>query len=390
MTIVADRPEEKLARDRVVDNRVYTDRDVFEAEVERIFEQIWLFACHESEIAEPGDFVTMTLAGTPVIVCRDADGRVHALCNTCRHRGSLVVGEERGHCSAFRCPYHSWVYSLEGDLVSIPGEEAYEGTGFRKEDAPLVSLPCDSIFGLVFVTLADDPEPLASWLGEDVIDVLRRPLSNGDYEVFVSDADPLPVNWKVFAENARDGYHVPFVHPFFRKASPPGTYHLFEHGHAVQHLGMDPAGIEPDLWEQLRKHPLPGLEVGEGYIVTVFPDLAITVRSNVVSIDFQRVDGPTTVAMENRTLGLVGDSPDVRAARRLSQEVWFANPVRREDYPIFARQQRGVTSRKVRHSLIARGADATTGTRGDDNRLRHFWGEWRRLMGTRSNSLERG
>jgi phenylpropionate dioxygenase-like ring-hydroxylating dioxygenase large terminal subunit len=281
------------------------------------------------------------------------------------------------------------VYALDGALVGIPGEEAYDGTGFRKEDFPLVSLPCESILGLVFVNLDDDPEPLADWIGADLIEVLRRPLGLGEYEVFAVASDRLAVNWKVFAENARDGYHVPFVHPFFRKASPPGSYRLFANGHAVQYLAMDPAGIEPALWERLRTHPLPGLDVGDGYIVNVFPDLAITVRSNVVSIDFQRIEGPTAVSMENRTLGVVGDAEDQRAARRLSQEVWFANPVRLEDYPIFARQQRGVASRKVRHSIIARGTDTITGTRGDDNRLRHFWVQWRERMGTPSNSLER-
>lgn len=387
MTTIADRPQ-KITTDRIVDNRVYNDPAVLDAELECIFERVWLFACHESEIPQSGDFVTMDLAGTPVIVNRDDQGRIHAFCNTCRHRGSLVVDEERGHCSAFRCPYHFWVYSLEGNLVGIPGEEAYDGTGFGKEDFPLVSLPCEMIFGLVFVHLDDNPEPLAKWIGADLIDVLRRPLGLAEYEVFAVDADPLAVNWKVFAENARDGYHVPFVHPFFRKASPPGPYRLLANGHAVQYLAMDPSGIEPDLWERLRTHPLPGLDVGEGYIVNLFPDLAITVRSNVVSIDFQRIQGPAAVSMENRTLGVVGDSDEQRADRRLSQEVWFANPVRLEDYPIFARQQRGVVSRKVRHSIIARGPDMTTGTRGDDNRLRHFWVEWRELMGTSSNSLE--
>jgi phenylpropionate dioxygenase-like ring-hydroxylating dioxygenase large terminal subunit len=379
---------EKIAVERIVDNRVYTDAGVYEAEVERIFERVWMFACHESEVAGPGDFVTLDLAGTPAIVNRDNDGRVRAFCNTCRHRGSLVVLEETGSCRAFRCPYHSWVYSLDGKLASIPGEEAYNGTGFRREDFPLVELRCESLFGLVFVSLADDAEPLSVWLGPAITSVLRKPLASGQYEAFVSYGDALAVNWKVFAENARDGYHVPFVHPFFRAASPPRQYELADHGHAVQHLGMDPAGMDPELWDQLRRDPLPGLEVGEGYIVNVFPDLAITVRSNVVSLDFQRFRGPTEVVLENRTLGLVGDSAEIRGVRQRSQRAWFADPLQAEDYPIFARQQGGVASRKVRHSVIARGADAMTGTRGDDNRLRHFWVEWRRLMGVGANSLE--
>ena len=86
------------------------------------------------------------------------------------------------------------MYSLEGNLVGIPGEEAYDGTGFGKEDFPLVSLPCESIFGLVFVHLDDDPEPLVNWIGADLVDVLRRPLGLGEYEVFAVDSDPLAVN----------------------------------------------------------------------------------------------------------------------------------------------------------------------------------------------------
>jgi phenylpropionate dioxygenase-like ring-hydroxylating dioxygenase large terminal subunit len=386
MTTTSDLVE-TIPGDRIVDNRVYTDPDVFDAEVECVFEHVWLLACHESEVASTGDFVTTELAGTPVIVNRDREGRVRAFCNTCRHRGSLVVADERGTCSAFRCPYHSWLYSLEGELVGIPGEEAYEGSGVRRQDFPLVELACDTFCGLVFVSLADEPEPLRAWLGPMVTGVLQRPLALGDYEVITSHHHDLVVNWKVFAENARDGYHVPFVHPFFRKYSPPREYHLGDHGHAVQHLGMDFTGMEPELRDPLSRYPLPGLEVGEGYIVNVFPDLAITVRSNVVSLDFQRAHGPTQTVLENRTLGLVDDTDEMRAARARSQRAWFSDPLEEEDYPIFMVQQRGVSSRKVRSSVIARGSDATSGTRGDDNRLRHFWGEWRRLLGVAGNSL---
>jgi hypothetical protein len=109
-----------------------------------------------------------------------------------------------------------------------------------------------------------------------------------------------------------------------------------------------------------------------------------------VSIDFQRFRGATEVTLENRTLGLAGDTDEMRKARAVSQRAWFADPLENEDYPIFLIQQRGVVSRKVRYSVIARGADAMTGTRGDDNRLRHFWVEWRRLMGVGANSLAGG
>src|SRR5207244_5924245 len=111
--------------------------------------------------------ITTTIVGTSIIVDRDREGRLRAFYNTCRHGGTQVVMDEAGHCSAFRCPYHFWTYGLDGSLIGISGEEAYEGTGFSREDFPLVELACDSVHGLVFVNMSEEPEPLASWLGDE-------------------------------------------------------------------------------------------------------------------------------------------------------------------------------------------------------------------------------
>ena len=371
---------------RWVDNRVYTDPQVYQREVERIFERTWLFACHESEVASAGDYFTTTLFGQPLLIMRGKDDVVRAFYNTCRHRGSQVV-EGCGHAASLRCPYHYWVFSTEGELIGIPGEEAYDGTGFRKADYPLVGLRCEVELGLVFVSFNPDVESLRTWLGPDVIRTLSTPLADARFRVIKYYSYELPVNWKVFAENARDGYHVPFVHPFFRKASPPGQYHLFENGHAVQRLGMDESGVEPDVWRRIMRDTLPGVTPGDGYIVTLFPDVTFQLRSNEISIDSQVVLAPDRVRMENRVLGLEGDTPEIIERRILSHTTWFLDPVEREDAPVFIQQQRGVASRGLRYSIIARGADATTGTRGDDNRLRWWWNRWRDMMDTRMNSL---
>lgn len=377
---------ERIAPERIVDNSVYYDQRVFELERERIFERAWMFVCHESELGEPGDFVTARVVGSEILLSRDDAGALHGFYNVCRHRGSLVVPDERGHASFFRCPYHFWCYGLDGRLTSIPGEEAYDDTGFEKSRVGLVPVRTESILGLVFVNLSGDAPQLEEWLGS-ALEVLAKPLASAQLEVVSRSRLPTEANWKVFAENTRDGYHVPFVHPFFRKASPPRTYHLLENGHAAQELGVDPKGIEPDLWEKIRQHPFPGVREDDGYIVNIFPDIAVTLRGNMISIDYQTFDTPDRVMLDNRTLGLVGDSPAVREIRKLSQQTWFTNPVELEDHPIFEGQQRGVASRGVRYSVIARGTDATSGTRGDDNRLRHFWVKWREMMETPVNSV---
>jgi methanesulfonate monooxygenase subunit alpha len=372
---------------RWVDNRLYTDPRVFACENERIFMKTWLFAAHESEIRNVGDYITTSLLGQPLLIVRGSDGAVRAFYNTCRHRGSVVSAEPCGHAAAFRCPYHFWVYDLQGELIGVPDEEAYDGSGFVKGENPLVGVRCEVELGLVFVAFNNDAVSLRDYLGPKIIETLSVPLGKAPFELVKYKSYDLPINWKVFAENVRDGYHVPFVHPFFRKASPPGPYHLYDNGHAVQQLGMDPNGVEPDVWEKIKQHTLPGLQTGDGYIVTLFPDATITLRSNVISIDSQRALGPAEVKMESRVLGLVGDSDEVRRIRELGHATWFLNPVELEDAPIFVGQQQGVASQGVRYSVIARGADARTGTRGDDNRLRQWWTAWREAMGVDFNSL---
>ena len=373
---------------RIVDNRVYYDPAIYQRESDRIFARAWQLVCHESEVAKVGDFYTTVIADSPIIVVRGKDNVVRAFYNTCRHRGALVVADACGQASSLRCPYHFWVYSLEGDLIGVPGEEAYAGSGFAKDRFPLVALHCDVILGLVFVN--PDAEPvmtLADWLGPEVIETLRVPLANASYTVAKVRTAALAVNWKVWAENARDGYHVPFVHPFFRRASPPGSYRICANGHAIQGLGMSQEGMDPQLWDDLQRDRLPGLEPNDGYIVTLFPDATIMVRSNFISIDLQHLTGVKDLVFEERLLAIAGESDEIIERRSLGQLTWLWEPLETEDFPIFATQQRGVETRGARYSVIARGADAMTGTRGDDNRLRHFWTQWRTMMGEDRNAV---
>jgi methanesulfonate monooxygenase large subunit len=373
-------------RTRVVDNRVYVDSAVYEAEQERIFSRVWQLVCHESEVAAPGQFLCARIADSPIVLVRGSDRRLRAFYNTCRHRGSRVVMERCGEATSLRCPYHFWVYGLDGALIGIPGEEAYDGSGFRKQDFPLVELACEVLFGLVFVNADPQPMPLREWLGERVVETLRVPLANADFVVTTYRRRELPVNWKVWAENARDGYHVPFVHPFFRKASPPGPYELCDNGHAVQRVGLDRGNMD-GLWEEMQRERLPGLEPDDGYVLNLFPDGFLMVRANFVSIDVQHLAGPTQLLYEQRQLGVRGESAEVTARRAAAQKAFLWDALDREDFPIFIAQQEGVSSRGVRQSIIARGPDAAAGLRGDDNRLRHFWRQWRLLMGVDANTF---
>lgn len=371
---------------RTVHNSVYGSR-AYELEQERIFRRAWVFVGHASEIPAAGSFMTREVAGEPILVVRSDADTIHGFSNVCRHRGSLVVSEPSGVRKGFQCPYHHWTYSLEGKLLAVPGEEAYAGCGFSKDGFGLVPVRVESACGLVFACLDPSALSLRDYLGTDLLAVLERPLGAASYEVFHFESWVLQANWKLFAENGRDGYHVPFVHhTFLGRASPPQPYTLFPSGHALQRVRWAPEAVDDGTWEQTNRFPLPGFDPGEGWLVNVFPDLIVMARGSVAEILSQTPLTPRETLYEVRALGLVGDTEEERACRRQAFTVWLQTQ-QPEDRAAMENQQRGLVSRVVRTSLIARGADGTSGLRGDDNRLRQFWGVWRDMMDLEANAI---
>ena len=132
------------------------DPDIHEYELETIWRASWLFAGVSDQAREPGDFFRFDLAaGDSVIVVRAEDGELHALHNTCRHRGMPVCPDETGRVRRWVCPYHQWSYALDGRLLGCGGEEDLDPAAYGLRRAPV-----SEIGGLVFVWLGSQPAPL--------------------------------------------------------------------------------------------------------------------------------------------------------------------------------------------------------------------------------------
>ncbi|HZU08195.1 MAG TPA: aromatic ring-hydroxylating dioxygenase subunit alpha [Chloroflexota bacterium] len=370
----------------LVHNSVYLDPAIFAAEQERIFGKVWNFVCHESEIARPGDYITRDVAGCPMIITRDKTGRLHAFYNTCPHRGSLVALQPRGNCKAFLCPYHNWTFSLDGRLTGVPGLESFAGTGFRKEDFGLHEARIDSLHGLVFVCQSDDTPSLADYIGPEMAAWLYKPLGLAEFELIEYRTIEVRANWKLNAENARDGYHVPNLHPFLRKASRRAPYHIYE-PHALQEMNVNDKALSPELWRSMNENALPGMNPHGGYVAVLFPDTFLKVMSDHVAIHSQIALAPDRIITEDRVLGLKGDPEEVKECRRKSWRPWLGDRVEFEDLPQFERVQRGITNRHVPIGIIPRQGEAFgNSNQGDDERIRVFWKYWREMMGLRQNA----
>lgn len=243
-----------------VNKALYSDPEIFEAELDQVFNNNWVFIGHESEVLEAGSFKTAFIGRQPVIMSRDRKMNVHVLQNRCRHRGATVCEGRKGKTKAFTCPYHGWGYGLDGSLRALPKPEEYEGV-FNKEEMPLESLRWESYQGMVFATFNPNIMPLEEFLGgaKKWIDLFMKQGGGYPVKVLGEHRFNFPGNWKIQLENTTDAYHFPIVHKSFVSSLDEATADIFDfldgegfvedlgNGHSVMVMIPELVDLEADL-----------------------------------------------------------------------------------------------------------------------------------------------
>jgi len=218
---------------RAMDPVVYLDPTVFEREQRRVLATTWQFACHSSQLGQPGDYVAFEVAGQSVFTIRDGDGSIRSFYNVCLHRGHELL-EGSGSRRLIVCPYHAWSYRLDGTLHKAPHAPGREG--FDPAEICLTSIRTEDFHGFVFVNLdltapsIDETYPgIREAFGEFLPSVGRmRPLDRRD---FVAES-----NWKVAVENYNECYHCRTAHPSFSKGVVlPDSYTITPIGKCLHH-----------------------------------------------------------------------------------------------------------------------------------------------------------
>jgi len=201
-----------------VHRRVYTDPDIFDLEMDRLWHRTWIYVGHESQVKNPGDYFATTIGRQPVILVRHKDGAIHVLYNRCAHKGAELVGDTSGCVKAFRCGYHGWRFDTDGTLLTIPLEDGYKNTGFCRgnPDVNVQKVPRYASYrGFVFASLSPQGPDLKTWLGgvASSIDNMVERAPEGELEItggvlrYVHDS-----NWKFFVENLNDLMHPMVTH----------------------------------------------------------------------------------------------------------------------------------------------------------------------------------
>ncbi|HEX7383997.1 MAG TPA: aromatic ring-hydroxylating dioxygenase subunit alpha [Burkholderiaceae bacterium] len=208
-----------LVRPDRVHRDLYIDPEVFALEQEHFFANTWNYVGHDSQIPKPGDYLTVDIAGRPLVAVRHTDGSVRVLMNRCAHKGSRLVSQACGHTGKFfRCPYHAWTFKTDGSLLSIPLKNGYEGTALGECEASkgLVTVKNVHVYrGFVFARINDAGPGFEEYFGDSLssIDNMADRSPEGQLEIAGGCLRYMHAcNWKQFVENLNDTMHPMVVH----------------------------------------------------------------------------------------------------------------------------------------------------------------------------------
>ena len=201
---------------RLLPRKAYHEPAILEWERANVLRRDWVIVGRVDEAPDPGTYFLTELDGEPILVVRGRDGELRAFYNVCQHRGTAVVEEQCGTAVRFQCPYHAWIYDLEGKLVRAKHTDdlddfSFEGYGLRP-------IGCSTWQGFVFLNLDPDAAPLADQLG-DLDEHLAR-FDFGDLKSARTITYDVAANWKFIAENYSECYHCPPLHPQLNKLTP--------------------------------------------------------------------------------------------------------------------------------------------------------------------------
>lgn len=422
ITTRSDIDYDALVKEDRIHGNVYLRPDIFEDEMANIFHHGWVYVGHISEFPEPGDYRLTQIGWQSVIMTRDKDGAIHLLMNRCTHRANAVCQSERGNAHTFRCAYHGWTFSNNGDLIGVTYPKRYS-TSFNKSDYGLRSVPRIGLYrGFIFASLSPEGISLDEHLGDPVkaqIDLFIDLSPEGELDIRSGTHKyGYHANWKFQYENAMDGYHPNFTHQTMidaaRRKTGNNVSELYSedslalsrdlgNGHSMldrrpysQHVGNAQSRInattpqDQSYYDQLEKRygkeRTKEILVSGGTHLAVFPNL-ILIASHIRVIQPVSVDRTEVYLYPAR---LKGVSPNMNAYRLRAHEAFYGpgGSGAPDDLEMFERNQMGLKSQLDPWLLLSRGLgqewqdeDGTlVGQMTDELPQRAFWRQWKSVL----------
>ncbi|HET6970940.1 MAG TPA: SRPBCC family protein [Phenylobacterium sp.] len=337
-----------LERAETLPPACYTDAAFYEFEKEALFDHEWLCVGREDWVKAPGDYFTTHIVGEPIVVARARDGVVRAMSSVCQHR-AMLVAEGKGNARGFVCPYHHWVYGLDGRLVNAPAME--RTCDFNKASIRLPEFRIESWLGFLFINFDPNAAPLGPRLAKVAEAVSGYDLANAESATTMT--GQFAWNWKVMFENNNDGYHASRLHQ--------GPLHDFVPSELATFPPSDPADagflrfngtLHPDAsFNPTQRAVLPVFpklsaeDRGRMTFANVPPTLSLVLTSDLVIYLILRATGPETMEQDTGILVAPGASQDPAFGPRLDMIMTSAGKIIAQDMHVDGLVQTGLRSR---------------------------------------------
>jgi phenylpropionate dioxygenase-like ring-hydroxylating dioxygenase large terminal subunit len=196
--------------DAVIPKDVYMSAEVHAREVKNLWKKVWQIACRENDIPNVGDRIAYDIVGQSIMVVRTAADTITAFHNACQHRGTKLLEKGCDNVKHIVCPFHAWSWNLDGSVNHIPSR--WDFPGVSNGELALREVKCERWNGFVFINFDKDAEPLAQYLGKDILrhwETWPRRYARKAYHF----GKIVPCNWKLALHAFNEIYHTVGVHP---------------------------------------------------------------------------------------------------------------------------------------------------------------------------------
>lgn len=373
----------KLPVTHYVDTKIYTDEEIHREEVEKIFNKVWLIACHESEIANAFDYRTFRHpAGKSLLIVRGEDMRVRCFYNTCSHRGNTLVQDPSGNAKRITCMFHHWSYDTEGNCIDITRDKQGYGDRLCKANVGLREVKASVAHGgFVWINIDDNCETLAQFIGdafEDLAAEMSYPMEVFHYHQAVVDT-----NYKLWHDTNRELYHdYMHYHNRLTGLSQKGYFDRVFHTYPNGHVQLDSMEIQYQAYAgKQRSLTWPGASKACHKLIDIFPATTYILRAPSFRVDTMTPLGANKVLIEFRGLGLKADTPEERAERlKYHNDLWGPFGLNLHEDLLVIQLQSQAMREGVENSYVLHGREENMTTH-DEIGMRQYYAEWGKRMG---------
>ncbi len=392
-----------------IPSRVYTDPDVYQRELTRIFYgPHWSYVGLDAEVPEIGNFKRTAIGERSVIMIRNRRGEINVLENRCAHRAMRFCQEKFGTVKTLVCPYHQWNYNYDGKLLGVPFQRGVKGNGgmpegFRLDDHGLTRLKVARRNGVVFASFDDQVEPFETYVGPEVLAYFDRTFDGRKLVVQGYSRQRIPGNWKLMMENIKDPYHPGLLHTWFVtfglwRADNQSQLIMDARGRHACMISKRSEAVDPEVTKGVTSFrqnmtladpslldivPEPWWNGPTVCMTTIFPSVILQQQVNSLSTRQIIPAGPDKFDFVWTHFGFEDDSEDM-AARRMHQANLFGpgGLVSADDGEVIEFSQQGFEQDQAFATMCELGGTAIENTDHmvTETLIRGMYRYWREVM----------